>query len=174
VEPRQSASRVRQSRTVWARIGSRNSQGDTGTWLRRLSRLRSGKFDLANRLRHVRQPAALPPPPARDAEPGLLLPFDLRGSVYAGRAKHVCPSRGGPPTARSHEGRAGVVRPGTCGLVNVTPFIARSSVPSSTPPSGSLVSRASTSCSDDPLRKIAVWRNRASHLLLISEHDVRI
>jgi len=64
------------------------------------------EVDLANRLRHVRQPAALPPPPARDAEPGLLLPFGLRGSVYAGRAKHVCPSRWAPPATWSGEPRA--------------------------------------------------------------------
>ena len=29
-------------------------------------------------------------------------------------------------------------------------------------------------CSEDPVRKIAVWRKRASQLLLISEHDVRV
>jgi len=37
-----------------------------------------------------------------------------------------------------------------------------------------LVSGNAVSHTNDPPRKIAVWRNRASQLLLISEHDVRV
>jgi len=39
--------------------------------------------------------------------------------------------------------------------------------------SGNAVSQASPSSYQRSTRKIAVWRNRASQLLLISEHDVR-